>query len=272
MLIQTEKSGSIFPDIPHSVHQTWKTRDVPSTWLANSDSWKALHPTHQWRCWSDEDILDLVREQEPGFLSVFTGFPRTIQRVDAAKVMIMFHEGGIYADLDTTCHRNTLPLVAQGGAVLSRTKDGVMDGAFMASSPGHPLWRLALEEMRHPPVLARILRHVPGLQASYVLFSTGPFMLRRVARRYTAELAKHPDLPGLTVLNERYCSATSWWKRSKPTSVTPDTFVQHHYADSWLLPMERLVTRAVAPRSLLMGAAILVIGSLLVNGLISGGL
>jgi len=130
------------------------------------------------------------------------------------------------------------PLTARGGAIVSRTRDGVIDSAVIASSAKHPFWEWVFRRMQRPTFVARLLWNV-RYEASHVLFTTGTRMLNGVAREY-ARHAAVAGASGLTIYAPRYFSSRSWLDRYEPFDE-PEAFVRHHYADSWLRPREQRV-------------------------------
>lgn len=254
--------GERFDAIPRIVHQTWKTSEIPPDWKAWHESWPHHHPDWQHVLWTDEDNRRLIAERHAWFLPCYDAFPRDIQRVDAAKYFILYTFGGVYADLDTECRQPVDRATALGGALLSRSRDGVIDCSFLASSPRHPLWEQSFREMQSPPWIARALRGVPGIDASHVLFSTGPHMMRRAVRRYLSLVADQHDGDGITICAPEYFSSRSWWNRREPFRE-PEALVHHHYGDSWLQPLEAAVVRHCTLRKLTIGAALLAGAALL---------
>lgn len=235
-----KRCGDRFDVIPKTVHQTWKTDQIPEAWRPYQASWTTAQPHWQYRLWTDTDNRQLIEDHYPWFLPTYEAFPRQIQRVDAAKYFILHAYGGVYADLDCECVKPLDELIACGGAVVSRTRDGVVDCAVLASAPGHPFWALTFEQMRHPTWVTRFLQRA-GYEASYVLFTTGTRMMKRAVRAYQRQAAT-PGAAGLTVYDARFLSSRSWLDRYEPFDE-PEAYVRHHYADSWLRPGEQRVHR-----------------------------
>ncbi len=254
--------GDVFAAIPRVVHQTWKTSDVPEAWAAYRSSWLERHSSWRHRLWTDADNRRLIAEHHPWFLATYDSFPRHIQRVDAAKYFIVYTHGGVYADLDCECLRPVDALTQRGGAVVGKTRDGVIEGAFFASPPGHPLWELVFSEMQSPAFLARACRGI-GYGAAYVLFSTGPRMLKRAVRKYAAQCAGRDGAPGLTIWGPQHLSSRSWLKRHEPFDRS-DTFLRHHYSDSWLSPTENAIHSYITARSFKLAAAGMLLAAIVV--------
>ena len=86
--------------IPATIHQTWKTADVPARFAASAESWRTLHPAWEYRLWTDESLEAFVHETYPEMWDLYRRYPEQIYRVDAARYMLLHHFGGVYADLD----------------------------------------------------------------------------------------------------------------------------------------------------------------------------
>ena len=263
-LSRTVICGENFDPIPKIIHQTWKTDRIPDAWKPYQASWLRAHPGWQYVLWTDEANRRLIAERYPWFLPVYEAFPREIQRVDAARYFILYTHGGVYADLDCECVKPLDPLMARGGAIVSRTRDGVIDCAVIASSANHPFWQLVFRRMQTPTFVARLLGSV-RYEASHVLFTTGTRMLNGVVREYRRH-ATVTGASGLTIYAPRFFSGRSWLDRYEPFD-DPEAFVRHHYADSWLRPREQRVHRWFTKRAarwatgLLLGAVSVLIAT-----------
>jgi len=250
--------GRTFDPIPRVIHQTWKSTQVPSSWLPYQQSWLDAHPQWAYRLWTDADNRRLIEERYPWFLATYDGFPRDIQRVDAAKYFVMHAFGGVYADLDCECVRPLDSIVAAGGLIVGRTSDGVIDGAVLASPARHPFWPLVFRRLQATSWSARVLRG--WFDSAYVLMSTGPQMLRRAVREYLRILDREANSGGVTVLPPATFSSRSWLARYEPFPSSR-TFVKHHYADSWLRPGEARVLRWFTRHTLRWSLALLTLAA-----------
>lgn len=232
MRFQTSSYGVNFDFVPRHIHQTWQSTELPAAWGAFQSGWQAQHPEWEYTLWTDADNRRLIADRYPWFLSTYDSYPRDIQRVDAAKYFILHAYGGVYLDMDTECLRPIDPLIEDGGLVVSRTPDGVIDGAFLASPPAHAFWDTVFHQLQHPSLLARIVRFIPGGSASTVLLTTGPQMLRLATRRY-----RRGATEGITVLAPEAVSSRSWLRR-KQGFPNVAAYLHHHHADSWLSEKE----------------------------------
>ena len=171
--------------IPRVIHQTWKDRAIPEEWRDFQKTWERHHPDWTYRLWTDADLLRFVETEFPAFLATFNAYSYAIQRVDAARYLILHRYGGVYADLDIECLRPLDPLLKERDFAIAAEPaihaqwvgaERLLCNAFMASAPRHPFLSAIVAELgRTEP---RILLH------SEVLTTTGPAMVARVARAF----------------------------------------------------------------------------------------
>lgn len=170
--------------IPRILHQTWKTRVVPEKWRGARESWLEAHPRWEHRFWTDRDLDRLVRRRAPGFYPFWKEYPNPIQRVDAARYLILHEYGGAYADLDMVCLR-PLDDLLEHDLILPRTRPLGLSPQFMAARPGHPFFRRALREL---PVARRRWQR-PWLPRHFrVILTTGPLFLTGLYRRMAEDV------------------------------------------------------------------------------------
>ena len=146
--------------VPHVLHQTWKTKEVPQGLQKACKTWRNLQPTWRYRLWTDEANEALVSSKYPWLLSVF-GELSSIQRADIMRYLYMHSFGGVYADLDVTLVQPLRPLLARhrrlnasiligqeplAHALLLERRPRQVSNAVLISIPGHPFW---LDAVRH---------------------------------------------------------------------------------------------------------------------------
>ena len=47
--------------VPALIHQTWKTQQVPEKWAKAQQSCIDLHPDYEYKLWTDDDGLELIK-------------------------------------------------------------------------------------------------------------------------------------------------------------------------------------------------------------------
>jgi hypothetical protein len=133
--------------IPRIIHQTWKTADIPERYRACQASWREYHPDWTYILWTDADIEAFVIEHFPRLLDLFQRYPDQIQRVDAARYMILFKYGGVYADLDVCCRRSFESLLAYD-VFLAETEPLGVSNDLMGCAKTSPFFGYLLERLQ----------------------------------------------------------------------------------------------------------------------------
>ena len=80
----TTSSSSVVDEsqsrIPKIIHQSYKSEStLPQEWADTPSRWKKLHPTYEYKFWSDDDNRKFI--------------PAPIQRADAARYFAVLHYG-----------------------------------------------------------------------------------------------------------------------------------------------------------------------------------
>lgn len=180
-------------DIPHILHQTWRSTDLPPAFAQWRQRWIELHPRWEHRFYDDGDIRRIVADRAPHLVPVFEALPRQIVRVDLFRYLVVHLDGGLYADMDMEPYLASDDLVAASGCVLSveaqvgrryQARLGYpqpwqMANCIFAAAPGHPFIgalidraaRAATTPVRHdddvediagPRMLTRLLYELPA--------------------------------------------------------------------------------------------------------------
>lgn len=162
--------------IPKLIHQTAKTRDLPEEVRPYQQKLIALHPGWTYKLWTDEDNRAFVRAEYPEFAPTFEALPRGIMRADVIRYLLMYRLGGLYMDTDYEMLRPFDMLEKE--IVLPWESDGEGGGprdlicnSFFASRPGHPFWKMMIDELKANPPLS---------PEADVEGSTGPGLITRV--------------------------------------------------------------------------------------------
>jgi hypothetical protein len=231
--------------IPHILHQTWKSSDVPAPFSEFQERWRALHPGWSYRLWTDADNDQFVKTHYPTWYELYRSFEREIFRADMARCLYLHHFGGVYIDLDIEPLRPLTHLIARHSCMLGTepelhaqrlwNKPRLASNAVMASEPGHPFWMRMLGE------IARRARSSD--QMKNPVSTTGPVTLDAVYERWGKALdvgLVEPDaffpLPDLdntklqltAALTEHYRSMIAL--RAYPSA----SWGVHHWAHTWI--------------------------------------
>lgn len=88
--------------IPKVIHQQWKTNTIPNKFATWRNKWLQLYPEPEYKhmLWTDTNARELIENYYPWFLPTYDSYEHNINRADAVRYFILYHYGGIYADLD----------------------------------------------------------------------------------------------------------------------------------------------------------------------------
>jgi len=251
-------TGGLTDKIPFKIHQTWKTAEVPDRLKPFQKTWIDNHPTWEYKLWTDEDLLEFIEKEYPWFAPFYKTYPHQIQRVDAARYFILYHYGGVYADLDMQNMTPIDPLVEQiGGVVVGQEGQVHHDGtqrignAILFSSRRHPFWLRVFQSL-----LESHAKSDPQKIGS-VFTTTGPSFLHEVYLKYPQGVTVMPTSafypmpwrgPGEAIeLALRRTYPKSWtvhhWEggwRSAPRQVSVQFHCeQHHFQMIFILPRKK---------------------------------
>jgi UDP:flavonoid glycosyltransferase YjiC (YdhE family) len=226
--------------IPPLIHQIWhpfSAAAMPADWVRFSATWRRHHPGFEHRLWGPAESRSFVAAQYPDFLAVYDGYAQPIQRVNALRVLLLHHFGGLCVDLDMECLRNVQPLLDGCRIVLPvepalhahqwrhKGHKQLLAIAFLASEPAHPFWLSVIDELKGQAGVADVME------------STGPFALTRCYERWedkTLLNVRAADL--LYPVSEPECRDQSAYDVQHWAQATAHAYAVHHWAGSWNRP------------------------------------
>jgi hypothetical protein len=88
--------------IPRIIHQTWKDKNLPPIIykLVSENICFLKMNGYELMFWTDEMILKLISEEYPNFYNIYKLARTGVQKGDIARIILVYHYGGIYIDLD----------------------------------------------------------------------------------------------------------------------------------------------------------------------------
>jgi inositol phosphorylceramide mannosyltransferase catalytic subunit len=220
--------------IPRIIHQTWRTHALPPPFDRYRDTWERMHPQWDHRLYDDEECRAFVKESGDGWLEIYDGLARPVQRADLFRYLVVYRCGGLYADIDVECFRPVDPLLAERACVfavqahLTRRRQKELGyrrprqiaNCIFAAQAGHPFLGAILERVQKLPAL-------PACTDEDVEDSTGPRMVTHAWEALDPSLAARVHL-----LSQIY-----WLSPHEYPYVFPlnrRMYARHHYAGTWL--------------------------------------
>ena len=88
--------------IPKIIHQTWSDNPLPQIlkYIREENIKLLKNKGYEFILWTDEMIIKLINEHYPNFYKIYNSAITGVQRGDIARIMILYHYGGVYIDLD----------------------------------------------------------------------------------------------------------------------------------------------------------------------------
>jgi len=176
--------------IPKIIMQTWKTEELPDKWKPTQTSINKYMAEWDYILMTDEMNRRFIELHFPDFLSYYDAFQYPIQRADAIRYAWLYINGGLYMDCDFELLGPLDELFIEDYDLFllasSNTPDVITNG-FIAAKPGNKIFLDMIEEMKKPPGLSWIERHL------LVMNTTGPLAFNRVVKRSNTEYKQLPS-------------------------------------------------------------------------------
>jgi mannosyltransferase OCH1-like enzyme len=179
--------------IPKIIHQIYENPDIPEDLLQIAETWKQHHPGWEYRFWDRPAIERFLESVCPEYISLYRAFPFDVQRWDAIRYLILYYQGGLYADMDYECLEPLDALLCNSTCYMGLEPPAnavrysmpyIVGNALMASVPGHPYFKRIIED-----VFTEHSRSVPENKnrAFHIIETTGPFMTTRIYDAYPSK-------------------------------------------------------------------------------------
>ena len=221
---------SNIPRIPKIIHQMWFSGPVPEKYHTWQQTWIRNHPDWQYILWTREDIekFGMINKAQ------FDAAKNIATKADIARYEVLYRLGGLYVDIDMECLRpfdifhHCCDFYASAYNIIEGPVIDI-EICILASRPGHPLIKAAIEQLSHIDTSTN--------QFLSVLKNTGPFFFTdlffntiqkcndRVVILPTTYLLPFPSC-------ERFAGATSTHNEVKRW-IKPESFAIHYWHSSW---------------------------------------
>ncbi len=234
--------------VPKRIHQTWKhIRTLPAL-SACIESVHFHNSAWKYTFYTDEDCLSWIEARCPEMLGPYLSYQTGIHRADFFRILVLYYEGGVYADIDVECLRPLDELISRlpAGKTLYLARDhpihervhfkgrAMWMNDFMIAAPGDPVLGEVIRWMVESPVTTgnsanAVLETGPGVLSSVIEMLGGPEMLPNLGVIPTPWVHPLPDMncgfPEKHVYAQKIAQR-SWLER--------ETFVVHYWFHSWV--------------------------------------
>lgn len=194
--------------IPKIIHQVW-LGDEPlpmgaMDWMA---AWHQQHPDWEYHLWRSPPFT-LVNQYE------FDTAKHLAQQADILRYELLFHFGGIYADVDVECLKSFEPLLnTTAFAGYERPEDNYLCNAVIGAEVGSLFMRHLITQM--PRFWNRGLNF---------FFESSPIYFSLIAEANSDLVVRHP---------EHYFYPYRYHESERRRERFPDSYAVHHWLQSW---------------------------------------
>jgi mannosyltransferase OCH1-like enzyme len=181
--------------VPKIIHQMWVDENIPQHLKLMQNSVKELHPHYEYKFWTDRDLEEFLIQNYPNvFIMYERVFPYVIQKMDFIRLLLVYHFGGIYIDLDVVCTKNADNILKYPCTLINTTPHNsfskkhypiIINNAFISAERGNDFIRRVLMriiEYRDPQSYEEYCSL--GSEYTKVLKSTGPLCVTDAYIRY----------------------------------------------------------------------------------------
>lgn len=226
--------------IPKIIHQIWwqGVNNLPTDYPIFSESWKINNPQYKYLLWDQEKIENLMSQYFPWFTNKFNSLPKMIQKIDAAKYMILYIYGGMYVDMDSECVKSIDDLVDGKELVLVKLEESPLAKLFfygtvndtlqnnlIATIPNHPFWIHCIKLIMQEDVNQQPYE----LHEKWIFRTTGPGLVTNAyysfpnKETFTLLGSDYVDPMTLCDYIENQCDTRDCKK------IFPNVYTIHHY-------------------------------------------
>jgi Glycosyltransferase sugar-binding region containing DXD motif len=136
--------------VPKEIWQTMKTNAVPRKMGEWAETWIKLNPEYHYNFVDDDEVIQFIRTNFPGYLQAFERLKHGASRADLWRYLVIYKYGGVYADLDCLCLNPLKDWIDPDAAYV--TQLGVNKDVcqwLIISVPGNPIFLRAAERALH---------------------------------------------------------------------------------------------------------------------------
>ena len=226
--------------IPRIIHQIYEDpAGPPANLLHIAESWKEKMPGWEYRLWNRQMMKDFIETKCPDFSEYYYSYPFNVQRWDAIRYLILYHIGGLYADLDYECIRPLDVLLTGSTCCMGMEptinskiyrKQMVVGNALMASTSKHPYMAAIIEDMK-----TNFSFDYKSGDSFQIMESTGPFMVTRVYEQFNKKKSVTllpADLATPLTIREIWMLRTGHAQQDVLSKIE-NAFAIHYFLGSW---------------------------------------
>ena len=223
-------SASYTTEIPRIIHQTWKTKNLSEFYRRCKDTWIMFNPSFEYRLYDDNDCKQFIKTHYNKYFKTYSEMTKPVEKADLFRYLVIYHYGGVYADMDTSCLMPIDKLFAPEDKVVVAIEfekpsgTQILQWAF-AAQPKQQVFLDIVDEIvvRHNYLLAR-KNDMHGIDIdTLTLWKTGPML-------FTEYMMKHYNKDPKSITIHEKCTFGAY--DMTPTCLKK-AYLVHHFDGSW---------------------------------------
>lgn len=185
--------------IPKKIHQIWLGSPVPSRVLELSEKIKLVHPSWQYKLWTDKDVesLDMFNKK------LYDSHENYGTKSDILRYEIIFKEGGIYLDTDFDIVRPFDDIL--GGVEffvgVGQVENPEVFNSIFGATAYNELVRQLIDNMGKESIIDGVIEDYPHTGRDETFTITGSYYLSHMVFNY---LEDHPFRYGNVIFPTEY--------------------------------------------------------------------
>lgn len=235
--------------VPKIIHQTWKDNNIPEHLKIMQESVIDKHKDYEYMFWTDESINVFIKENYPDLWEFYNSFMYNIQKIDFARLLFLYHYGGIYIDLDSYCYKNVDSIlnfpISLVKAKLSECYTDhysfILNNAFIASEKRNLFIKNVLENiLKFKMIPDYESKYIGHYEYATVLMSAGPLMI-------TDSYVDYEFKNMITILDEEFYFGITQNQKEEFLNKEHNYNFLHIHESSWWKKHGRAVMPAKNP-------------------------
>ncbi len=226
--------------IPKVIHQIWLQgeNNLPSKFNNNIKTIKDNHDKWQYYLWDEKDILELIKNDKD-LINKYYKFMYLHQKVDFAKIVILYNYGGIYIDIDAYTNKNLDELFANYvdyDLVISDLKDiGFISNMSICRSIGKCYNNGIFISKKKADILKYMIDNFEteclfiDSKIQCIQKTTGPYIFNKIINKYI-KLDNRENKSKIKILNYDYLEPCTM----DICDITNNTYIVHKHENSWI--------------------------------------
>jgi len=159
-----------------TLHQTGPT-DIPKVYQDCSETWKTNN--FDYKFYTDDDLDNLIKDNMPEKYDFYLNM-RKIEKIDFSRYLMMYLDGGIYADMDTILKNENFVI-----DIFKKNNNKVIVGIEFNKLRYHAAQSILISTSKNNKMWLDLIDYIYDIydESNYITYNTGPEMFTSFLKR-----------------------------------------------------------------------------------------